>query len=463
MKKRTLFLIFTLLAVVFSGQNIIRAEKPAIIQGKWDRGLLEKIHLYQVENGELKELASSAIADDNTFIFACKPTEQGDFFYIGKDKLSIGRYAFFLKSGDVLDFTINDSTYVLNGDNNSPENIEMTRWHDFIQSMETKSVYFMNNISTYVDFFPLLEQKLKDLEHYPKNQTKNAAFEKTFEDYKKLNLLDITVGYLFKPRTTHPEGEDFPDYYRNLSVADFTKTTDLLNYPGGIALIDQVLMCKKVFIGGERSALAGDGLLSELNTIPNDTVKGEYILTFASRQKTYIGLTDFEGKYGKYLITDAQKIKFRNKKNSLTPAEENTPAIDFSFPDITGKQVTLSDLKGKVVYIDFWATWCGPCIKEIPSLKELETNYQGKDVVFLSISIDASKDRKKWEEFVVSKEMKGVQLFVGDKGHKEISAAYKITGIPRFVLVDKEGNIASPDAPRPSSSEIRPLINSLLK
>ena len=59
--------------------------------------------------------------------------------------------------------------------------------------------------------------------------------------------------------------------------------------------------------------------------------------------------------------------------------------------------------------------------------------------------------------------MKGVQLFAGDEGSKELAKAYKISGIPRFVLVGKDGSIVSSDAPRPSSSEIRPLLNSLLK
>jgi thiol-disulfide isomerase/thioredoxin len=459
MKRR----ILILLAVIFSAQMNLRAENSAtVIYGKWERGPLEKIYLYRMENGALKELASSVIADDNTFMFACKPAGQGDFFHIGKNKLPEDRYAFFLKTGDVLDFTINDSTYVLNGNNNSPENIAMTRWHDFVWPLEAKSVYFMKYISTYVDFFPLLEQKLKELENEPGIRTGNPEFDKNYEKYKSLNLLDITVNYLFKPRSAFPEDEDFPDYYRNVNIAGFTKTTDLLKYPDGIALIDKVLTYKKLWI--ERVNIDPiEGFLPEASTIPDDTIKGEFVLYYAPRQRTYTGLTGYEEKYGKYLITDEQKRRLRNMKNALTQAEENAPAIDFSFPDITGKEISLSSLKGKVVYIDFWATWCAPCIKEIPSLQQLEADYHKKDVVFLSISIDATKDKKKWENFVTSRGMKGVQLFAGDKGNKELSEAYKIIGIPRFVLVGKDGNIASPDAPRPSSPEIRLLLDSLLK
>ena len=465
MKRRIFFLSFALLTVLFSVQTTVWAEKrtvTALVYGKWERGgLTEKIHLYRMNNGTLEELTSTVIANDSTFVFTCKPGA-GDFFYIGKNKLPENRYAFFLKPGDVLDFTVNDSTYLLNGNNNSPENKAMTRWHDFVLEMEAQSVYFMKNHSNYVDFFPLLEQKLKDLENYPKNPTNNSEFYNAFEKYTNLNLLDIAISYLFKPRTAHPSAKDFPDYYRNLDLADLTKTTDLLKYPEGVGLIDKVLVCKRSWI--EKTTVnQAEGFLSEINTIPNDTIKGEFILYYAPRQKTYIGLADFEVKYGKYLITDNQKIRMRTLKNALTPAKENTPAIDFSFPDINGNEVSLSGLKGKAVYIDFWATWCGPCIKEIPALQKLEADYHGKDIVFLSISIDALKDKKKWETFVTSREMKGVQLFAGDEGSKELAKTYKISGIPRFVLVGKDGSIVSSDAPRPSSSEIRPLLNSLLK
>jgi thiol-disulfide isomerase/thioredoxin len=461
MKQKTLLLAL-LSIVVFSARTSVWAENStAVIHGKWDRGQLDKIYLYRMANETLEELASVAVAGDGDFNFICKPAGQGDFFYIGRNDLQEDRYAFYLKPGDILDFTVNDSSYTLNGNDNSPENRELTRWHDFVQEMEAKSVYFMRNQSTYVDFFPLLEQKLKDLENYPESMTGNPVFDNNFEQYKNLNLLDIAVSYLFKPRAAFPEGEDFPDYYRNLDLADFT-TTDLLKYPDGIILIDRIIICKKLWI--ERmDTNPVEGFLSEISSIPNDTIKGEFALRYAQHRQTLIGLTDFEDKYGNYLVTGNQKLRLRNMKNALTSATGNTPAIDFSFPDITGKEVSLSSLKGKAVYIDFWATWCAPCIKEIPFLQKLEADYRGKDVVFLSISFDTSKDKTKWKNFVSSREMKGIQLFAGDKGKKELSEAYKISAIPRFALVGKDGNFVNPDAPRPSSPELRLLLDSLLK
>ncbi|WP_421919898.1 TlpA family protein disulfide reductase [Marinifilum sp.] len=132
---------------------------------------------------------------------------------------------------------------------------------------------------------------------------------------------------------------------------------------------------------------------------------------------------------------------------------------DFNYVDVNGNMVSLKSLRGKYVYIDMWATWCGPCKKEIPFLKELEHEYAGKNIHFVSISKDRPKDIEKWKTMVKEKGMGGIQLFAnGDEG---FSNAYIVQGIPHFILIDKEGRALKMKAPRPSSEEIRPLLNSL--
>lgn len=116
--------------------------------------------------------------------------------------------------------------------------------------------------------------------------------------------------------------------------------------------------------------------------------------------------------------------------------------------DINGKEVKLSDFRGKIVYIDVWATWCGPCRKEIPHLQKTEAAFHGKDVVFLSVSID--KNKKKWENMVKEQELGGVQILAPGGWGADICKKYNITGIPRFMLIDKEGKIINTKTLRPS-------------
>jgi len=134
------------------------------------------------------------------------------------------------------------------------------------------------------------------------------------------------------------------------------------------------------------------------------------------------------------------------------------PAIDFTYPDKDGNEFSLSSFNSSLVYVDVWATWCGPCTAEIPALKELEHDYHNNNITFLSVSVDT--DKEAWLNMVAEKKLGGVQLWAN--GWSAITKSYAISGIPRFMLFDANGNIISLDAPRPSSAEIRGLIDANL-
>jgi len=161
-----------------------------------------------------------------------------------------------------------------------------------------------------------------------------------------------------------------------------------------------------------------------------------------------------------YKSLQSDSIKY-NELNDLRieMATFNTgrPAFDFTYPNVNGDSISLSDFVGSLVYVDVWATWCGPCKREIPHLLELEKEYHGKNIIFLSVSVDEEKDYDTWKNMLVEKEMGGVQLFAS--GWSKIAKDYKINGIPRFMLFDSNGNIINVRAPRPSNDGIRPLID----
>ena len=138
--------------------------------------------------------------------------------------------------------------------------------------------------------------------------------------------------------------------------------------------------------------------------------------------------------------------------------QEGEQAIDFTYPDKDGNNFSLASFKGNLVYVDVWATWCGPCKAEIPSIQKLEEEYHGKNITFLSVSVDEDKDA--WLKMIAEKEMGGVQLWAD--GWSEITKSYAIFGIPRFMLFSADGNVISTNAPRPSSDEIRGLLNANL-
>jgi thiol-disulfide isomerase/thioredoxin len=127
--------------------------------------------------------------------------------------------------------------------------------------------------------------------------------------------------------------------------------------------------------------------------------------------------------------------------------------------NISGQAVPLSKFKGHYVYLDFWATWCGPCIKQIPSLEKLKKEYKDKNIKFISISFDSKADKEKWKNFVRKRDMTKIQLWADSLNKKKISNAFNIKMIPRFVLIDDEGKIVDANAPRPSKKGIKDFLN----
>lgn len=133
------------------------------------------------------------------------------------------------------------------------------------------------------------------------------------------------------------------------------------------------------------------------------------------------------------------------------------PAIDFEMADVEGRVKHLSDFKGKVIYIDLWASWCGPCIQESPAFEALGKKYAGKDIIFLPVSTDTSTGP--WLGYLDEHKKELAQYHSNDAALKE---SWAILYIPRFILIDKDFNIVNAYAPRPSSEEIDSLIDSIL-
>ena len=138
-------------------------------------------------------------------------------------------------------------------------------------------------------------------------------------------------------------------------------------------------------------------------------------------------------------------------------------AINFTYPDKDSNMVSLSDFKGSYVYVDVWATWCGPCRYEIPFLVQLEKDYHDTNIVFMSVSVDTENAKEKWMNMIKNENLGGIQLISTDGWKSQIMKDYVINGIPRFMLFDPDGNVISVDAARPSSDEIREIFDGFVK
>lgn len=139
-----------------------------------------------------------------------------------------------------------------------------------------------------------------------------------------------------------------------------------------------------------------------------------------------------------------------------TKMRAGMPAPEFKLRNLEGEEVQLSQFKGKVVYLDFWATWCRPCIEKITMLQSFEPKFTDEEVVFIHVSLD--RTTAQWRSTIEEKQLKGRHLFF-DPSQSTITRDYDIVSVPKFFLITKEGNFAY----TPSSFDSNELELTLLK
>ena len=140
-----------------------------------------------------------------------------------------------------------------------------------------------------------------------------------------------------------------------------------------------------------------------------------------------------------------------------TAGESLAAAPDFSASDITGNPLTLSDFKGKIVLLDFWATWCPPCRAEIPNLLDIFRKYSGRDFVIISVSLD--RDTAYAGKFVQEKGMNWRHIMDRDAASR-IADLYQIQYIPSTLILDRMGRIVTRDL---RGTELKAKIGQLLQ
>lgn len=158
----------------------------------------------------------------------------------------------------------------------------------------------------------------------------------------------------------------------------------------------------------------------------------------------------------------ADREKLRAKYEYAARFTPGKPAPDFKMTGTDGKVCRLSDFRGKAVFIDVWATWCSPCCMEIPYMEKLVKHYcKNRKIEFVSISLD--KDLKAWKKKLKEDKPEWKQFVCPENFKSTLAKEYGITGIPRFLFIDKAGKIITVDAPRPSSPNIIEYIDRYIK
>lgn len=159
---------------------------------------------------------------------------------------------------------------------------------------------------------------------------------------------------------------------------------------------------------------------------------------------------------------EAFKEEYTIRYETLKKLTKGMPSPQFTgYKNYNGGTTSFTDFKGKYVYMDIWATWCSPCIREFPHLKAIEKEFRNKNIEFVSISIDKQEDHAKWIDMIKNQNLSGIQLLADNEWDTKFIKEYRINGVPRFILIDPEGDIISAEAPRPSDPKLKELFTTL--
>ncbi len=163
--------------------------------------------------------------------------------------------------------------------------------------------------------------------------------------------------------------------------------------------------------------------------------------------------------YFKSMCTNTQFITDLDQKvKQLEAIAPGQPAPDFTLLSATNDSVSLSDFKDQVVYIDVWATWCQPCIMEIPALKKLKTKYRNTSLAVVSFCYE--DEETSWRKALDRYGLSGVQLF--SKNSIPFTETFQISSWPTYILIDQDGLIVDSDAKRPADPELHTQLDRLL-
>lgn len=315
-------------------------------------------------------------------------------------------------------------------------NIQLNQFHKNF----TDSIQLQPNIS-------YILKKCVDSKLLLEKQTFLFAIDGKFIDSLNLeNKLNLINNEIFSDsiffNTGFPDFLDFLRFNFDRTIARnkiFIKCSDLNVYP--ILVFHEIYKsdkyCEKI-----KEFLFYTNLSFDLAFFGNNSTVENLIEVFHQLYP--------ESKYNAFLKKEGEKLKNLDKANTAPGFEGKTP---------TGKLISLKDFKGKILLIDVWATWCRPCKEELPYTHKIQEYFKSNnEVQVLYISIDSQIER--WQSFLKKNiQFNGLHININDT---TFSNSYKITGIPRYILIDKQGKFIDAFCPKPSNGEIEDKIRKAL-
>ena len=295
-----------------------------------------------------------------------------------------------------------------------------------------------------------------------------ADFAAKEEKANRYQQLVIVSEYLLNHRKyTEEEAPAIKELQDLCTAVDLDNATDFNDYPEYQTLVQNIFKWR---IYSHKVQYEFDDpwgkILADFKALKSENIKqalapliieGVSPTSATATNEEIIALVKQLVKDNDLLNTLSKHIDLVNKLKAGQPF----PALP-ALTDLNDKEVKYEQLplKGKLLFIDIWATYCPDCRKELPALEALQEDYKTEPITFVSISVD--RDKEAWKAMVKEKKLCGIHLYASPETKELFKELYDLRSIPRYMLIDEKGNIINANLPMPSDKNLKELITATL-
>ncbi len=384
-----------------------------------------------------------------------------------------------IKPGQELIIDADDSKMSFSGDN-AKVNQYLYDWvNEYIMGFPnayTYRLYLRNFFCEKKKFVPtaaMLEEGINEMEglnkralqHLNDYGIKDKAFIKKQKLFiKYLDSRILLENFFYLKNLKEPLSPAHKKYFQDIEFSDM----DFLEHPDAREMLNKYFAMLEHL--GELNSFIPYSLLAKAEKLKLAELQELYVLEQLERlvrgQKSFMLDAIFEN-VSPLVKSESGKATLEKLKKDAAPLKAKEmigkDAFEFNMEDDRGKLVKMSDFKGKYVFIDIWATWCGPCNVNIPFVNMLEHELKDENIAFVSISIDKPSNKQKWLDFLKKHHIEGTALIAEAAFKSELCKYYKVNSIPRFILVDPQGKIISANCRQPMDADFRAYLIDFIK
>lgn len=297
----------------------------------------------------------------------------------------------------------------------------------------------------------------------------SKGIDNDFKAKEKRNLNYTYLTRLNNYQIFHSHYAQMPDFktsdgfLKELDAVTYDNEEDYLFSPDYKTLVTNHYRKEAGNLSREKQIDSDIAFIQVVGALEKPTMKNDLIFERVKYAFTYSD--DLEPIYKQFMATstnDAHKKEITESYNKFKTVAKGQPSPKFKdYENYAGGKTSLDDLKGNYVFINVWATWSSPSPREMNFFKELESTYAGKNIKFVSISVDRAADHDKWKSVIAENKFAGIHLLADKDMESSFIQEYFINITPRYILLDPEGKIVNANAPRPSSSKLKRTFSEL--